>query len=226
MVRHVILTVGRDKNPAWYYEVIRYFKDIPRLAAQVEGAKDWLWALEFHHGGWPHWHLIIEREQRGMITHAWIKESWKYGHVWESPIYGERHWRAIVGYHQSKGYLAGEKKAHQLELPPFLAGRSRVRKFGAKQRPSGDNVPRGTLVKTERAQARPYAERFQGCGEGSRINNNGRWQDSPADCAIITGLSEHYSGARVNGEFDLDAEDASRVIRQAEAYEEESDLYR
>lgn len=216
-VRHVVLTVGRKTNPVHYYEAVRFEKAIPRLIRRVaKDCTDFLWVLEFHRGGWPHWHLLLEREQEGMIGHGVIANEWRYGHVWESRIMSAKHWDAIVGYHKKKGYLAGESKAHQLALPDFLLSRSRVRKFGAK--PSREqNVPRGTSAgrPAGRAKADKYADKFAHCGEGSRINIGGKWTTVAADAAIIRGLAERYLGEPDGPRYYAEEQFSRAVVREA-----------
>lgn len=168
-VRHVILTVGRDRPPAEVFEEIREKRAVAR-GMKALGIARWLWILEFHRGGFPHWHVLAEGKG-GMIGHDNIKSAWSYGHVWESPIKDSEHWRRIMGYHQGKGYLAGEKKAHQLILPPFLLDQNRVRKFGANygaihaaQREEGGGASR---------RSKTYREAQSTCGLSVRIVSGG-----------------------------------------------------
>ena len=221
-VRHVILTVGRDAPPVWYYEVVRYMKDIPRMMSKITpSATRWLWVLEFHRGGYPHWHVIVEKG-RGMIGHDRIEAAWRHGHVWESPITDRRHWGKIIGYHEKSGYIGGDTKGHQIELPDYLMDRSRVRKFGRKQHRGGDNAPRerpvGDRGRTQRAKSESYRQRFSQCGEGARVRVGSQWSYSRADACIINGLAERYLGERVQGEYECEAEYAADVVSQAEAW--------
>ncbi|MBD3389282.1 MAG: hypothetical protein GF414_10385 [Candidatus Altiarchaeales archaeon] len=101
-----------------------------------------------------------------MISKRRIEAGWSRGLVWESYIHGEDHWGAICGYHQSRGYLAGENKKHQLELPDRLKGRSRVRKFGSNV-PRGTKRPGGTRSGKPRKPAASYRERE--CDERSTV---------------------------------------------------------
>jgi hypothetical protein len=225
-VRHVILTVGRERNAAWYYEVIRFLKEIPRTVAVISPhARRWLWVLEFHTGGWPHWHLMIEHGRR-MIGHENIRRRWRWGHVWEARIRDRSHWQRILGYHQQKGYLAGEAKGHQLSLPDYLCSRNRVRKFGRKADPDPTvrDVPRETSsINPPRAAASPYRERFRRCGDGSRVCIDGHWAYEATDAAIIEGLAHHYNGDPVNGEYDCDADVAAYILSQARKAQEQLD---
>ena len=128
-VRHCILTVRREGSPESAFGAVRKNRAIAK-AMEALGTGKWIWILEFHRGGWPHWHVLCENGGK-MVGHERLSAAWKRGHVWESPIRSEDHWKAISGYYKSKGYLAGETKGHQLDLPEYLRCESRVRKFGA-----------------------------------------------------------------------------------------------
>ena len=195
-VRHVILTVGRSRDPGTEFAEVRESRAIARVMS-VLGVDRWIWVLEFHAGGWPHWHVIADTGGR-MLGHAKIKESWGRGHVWESPIRSEAHWGAIVGYHRKKGYLAGESKAHQLELPEYLMAESRVRKFGASFAlscpwPKKANLERGP----RRARARSYRAMLGGCDTETKILVGSRVATVPV------GLSELRAAVRAGAIADL-----------------------
>lgn len=219
VTRHIVLTVGRWSNPLHQYEVVMHEKLLPRLTRKIQAdIGEWLWVLEFHRGGWPHWHLLIE-SPGGMIGKHEIQRLWGRGNCWESYIQNEQHWNAIRGYHKGKGYLAGEPKAHQLELPEYLMGRSRVRKFGGRSgrspvdRPT--DVPRGTSQK--RRKSAPYRHRFAHCGEGSRIEIDGNWSFTSTDYELIRSMADRYLGDRVNGRWEGDPEDQVYALSQAKA---------
>ena len=127
-VRHVVLTVSRDAGPMEAYQKVRGQSRISRVMRAL-GTNRWIWILEFHRGGWPHWHVVADTAGR-MLGHSKIMAAWRCGFVWESPIRDEGHWRQMIGYHNNKGYIGGDDKGHQVELPDYLMGESRVRKFG------------------------------------------------------------------------------------------------
>lgn len=216
-VRHVVLTVKRSIHPAAAYDYIRTYKLIPQLIRDLDlTGQKWIWVLEFHRGGFPHWHLLVESD-RGMIGKARIAEMWTLGLVWESYVKSDAHWGAIVGYHQSKGYLAGESKAHQLELPEWAMGRSRVRKFGGHVR----NVPRGTIENDSPEKVLPqkdrradvtYRDRFLECGNGSRISCSGQWAETPTDYVEAVRIAGSRLQTRGKGAFEGDS---PAVIRTA-----------
>jgi hypothetical protein len=113
-----------------------------------------------------------------MLGKQRIARAWPYGIVWESYIKNAAHWKAIVGYHRKKGYLAGEQKAHQLELPDYLLKNTAVRKFGRPnkgRRTKEPLVSRETIAKKTR-RTRSYEERFAECDTQTSICiNDDRW---------------------------------------------------
>lgn len=218
LVRHIILTCDRKAPPAATYDAIRIGKSIPRLIRSLKlSDRKWIWVLEFHADGYPHWHLLIENRERRMIGHDRIRQEWVWGHVWESPIKGREHWDKIKGYHRHKGYLAGEAKRHQLTLPEHFHDRSRIRKFGGHQKKSA-NVPRGTLAPKTRQQAEPYGERFKTCGDYCRIRIGSQWGLVLEPAAIVQGLADRYLGDMVNGAYEADPDAIAYVLSQVDAY--------
>lgn len=51
---------------------------IPRLL-RLMGIRVWVWVLEFHKSGWPHWHILVDLSERGRLTPADMKRMW---HLW------------------------------------------------------------------------------------------------------------------------------------------------
>jgi len=173
-IRHVVLTVQRKEEPGKVFARIRKKKAIRGTLRKLDLAeRRWLWVLEFHRGGFPHWHLLIETDpgEKGRIGHGRIARAWSEGIVWEDYIRDEAHKRAMAGYARKTGYLAGEQKAHQIELPDYLHSQSRVRKYGRNFNPTPDNrnKVRGTGPKRKRNPARPYAQRLADCNQSCRI---------------------------------------------------------
>jgi len=82
----------------------------------------WIWFLEWHSDGRPHWHLIIESNQYGrfamigqdMIHHYWPVGKW----IHESHISSLEHWHNKVGYFNTHGYFQDDKE-HQTRLPAW-----------------------------------------------------------------------------------------------------------
>lgn len=172
-VRHIVLTVTREVPPEVSFDRVRTSRAVARTMKLLDAGR-WLWVLEWHLGGFPHWHVMAEHD--GMIGKHRIQEVWRKGLVWESYVRNESHWRALVGYHRQKGYLAGESKAHQLVLPEYLQKKSRVRKFGSNFNPFPKNVPCGTSGKKgKKRETAPYARRIAACDSATKINVAGKW---------------------------------------------------
>jgi hypothetical protein len=174
-IRHVVLTVARTEEPSKVFARIRKDRAIARTIRRLDLQESkWLWVLEFHRGGFPHWHLLIEtsRGRGGMIGKRRIQKAWRFGVVWESFVRDEEHKRRMAGYARKTGYLAGENKGHQIELPDYLLGQSRVRKYGSNfnpapppPRPEADRKPTGK----PRKRAKPYSIRFDECNKTCRV---------------------------------------------------------
>jgi hypothetical protein len=92
--------------------------------------KRWVWVLEWHEDGFPHWHVLIETENKGMIGGDFIREYWGMG-LWikESYFKSKEHWNSVVGYFEKKGYFEKGKK-YQSELPAWARVTNlRIRRF-------------------------------------------------------------------------------------------------
>jgi hypothetical protein len=185
MVRQVVLTVSRETDPGIKMAEIRNNRAIPKLIKALGlGERRWLWVLEFHADGYPHWHLFIEnlRGRSGLIGKHRIQKLWKHGHVWESYPKDAKHWGAITGYHRKAGYFAGESKKHQLTLPDYLMDQSRVRKFGSNyqigpKKVSKKKVDQTALAKVESKprMQKPYQDRLKACNTTCKIERAGAW---------------------------------------------------
>lgn len=185
-VRQVVLTVSRETPAATAMEQIRRTRAIPHLIRALGlGTRRWLWVLEFHADGYPHWHLFIEntRGKSGLIGKHKIQRLWGRGHVWESYPKTSNHWGAICGYHRKAGYFAGESKAHQLTLPDYLMDQSRVRKYGSNFTtgiaPKDAKSPTQAPTRRKRAQ-KPYKERLKACNTVCKVCKDGHaWVQAP-----------------------------------------------
>ncbi len=49
---------------------------IARLLARYLHVKSWVWVLEFHKSGWPHWHVVIDLSGRGPIKPHDLRKFW------------------------------------------------------------------------------------------------------------------------------------------------------
>lgn len=143
-VRSIVLTC----DPSWfsdgevaYYELMEK-KAIPQMIHNLnrtlgKGILDWVWILEWHKNGFPHWHLFCEVEKAGyagQIGHSDIQKYWKYGFVHERPIKNQGHWDEYTKYFGKKGYFA-KNKAHQAVLPEWAKFETlkKIRKYGSKR---------------------------------------------------------------------------------------------
>jgi len=201
-VRHVILTVSREYPAQGAYTLIRKHRSIPRLMAALNlKGRQWLWVLEWHADGWPHWHVLVESD-RGMIGKKRIDLEWGWGWSWESYIRDADHWAKIKGYHRSKGYLAGEGKAHQLELPAWLLTESRVRKFSGSQfNPTGyKKAASRSLSRRKRPAA--YADRFASCGDGCKLRVCAQIADTATPYKTAAVIASSNLQPRARGRFE------------------------
>lgn len=195
-VRQVVLTVSRETPAPEAMEEIRRTRAIPHLIRSLGlGTRRWLWVLEFHADGYPHWHLFIEntRGRSGLIGKHKIQRLWGRGHVWESYPKTSDHWGAICGYHRKSGYFAGESKAHQLTLPDYLMDQSRVRKFGSNftLTQGRENIRKDEKTvssprpRPKRVQ-KPYRERLKGCNTTCKVCKGGvSWDTLPLPGSVI-----------------------------------------
>lgn len=202
-VRQVVLTVSRETPAEIAMEEIRKNRVIPNLIRALGlGERRWLWVLEFHADGYPHWHLFIEnlRGRPGMIGKERIQKLWKRGNVWESYPKDAKHWGAICGYHRKAGYFGSENKAHQLTLPEYLLNQSRVRKYASnfKKEVYKEGSP-GTMIADEQSLAKgpgrkrtqkAYRERLKACNTTCKVCKDGAWMSIDAPGSEIREKAE------------------------------------
>jgi hypothetical protein len=193
-VRHIILTLSRGVPPHMAMQQIRYRRSIPKFLAELE-LKKWIWILEFHADGYPHWHILVESPHGGMIGKRKIQRAWGMGNCWESYIKDIKHWKAISGYHCKHGYLAGaDSKKHQLELPKYLEGETKVRKYAYSaslrtpspvSEPSQEDESSINNHRKPKKPCRPYFIRFVECDKTVSIEiDDNKW------CVIPGRLTE------------------------------------
>jgi len=180
--RQVVLTVDRnrfkDGQDAW--ESMNNKKAIANMIwniKRVRGVKvvRWVWVLEWHETGFPHWHVLIETKNKGMIGGDILREYWGMG-IWVKETYfkSKEHWDAIVGYFQKKGYFEKGKK-YQSELPAWaVITNLRIRRFSGSvdsNRPGSYQIStvqknKGEVLKVnaQKKEQEIYEVRFQECG--------------------------------------------------------------
>jgi len=168
--RQIVLTIDRklfkDGREAW--EQVNAHKKIAGLIRNFKRAygikiSKWKWFLEWHRGGFPHWHLFIEVENQGragMIGGNRIRHYWALGWATESYIHNQGHWDYITGYFQKHGYFQSKDKSHQIKLPAWALNEAKL-----KIRRSGSNV-KARQAKSEFIRAMNY---FQKRGDETEI---------------------------------------------------------
>lgn len=146
--RQVVLTVDLKKfdgSGRKAFEFLKSCKAIPQFIHNLKRTSkinvvDWVWVLEWHTDGAPHWHLFIQTIQgkKGKIGNATLLKHWQYGLVFESFIKSKKHWQKFTDYFSANGYFNPKQsterkdKRHQLELPEWAKNYTcRIRKTGA-----------------------------------------------------------------------------------------------
>ena len=151
--------VGEESGYLAYTHIMEH-KYIPQLIHNLnrtKGAKiiDWLWVLEWHRNGFPHWHLYCEVEKSGkagMIGADNIRHYWTAGAIREEYIRNQRHWDSITGYFSKHGYFSKDK-AHQARLPEWAKYDilRKIRKYGCKRQPVTDELVTSQVNKKNKA---------------------------------------------------------------------------
>ncbi len=146
--RHVVLTVDLKKFNGSGQCAFEHLKEIGAINQFIHNLKrtakieivDWVWILEWHSDGAPHWHLFIQTQKGkcGKIGNENLLKHWKYGLVFESYIKSKAHWGKFTSYFGDNGYFDPKSrcetkdKSHQLELPDWANSISyRIRKTGS-----------------------------------------------------------------------------------------------
>lgn len=141
--RHLILTIDRHnfKDGEEAYLHITQKKAIPQLIHNLKRSqgitiRDYVWVLEWHKDGFPHWHVFVDVQKygrEGMIYFDRIQRYWMYGNVQETYFKNEKHWQRLVGYFGKHGYFE-KKKAHQAVLPEWAKAYDRtIKRTGSGQ---------------------------------------------------------------------------------------------
>lgn len=176
-VRHVTLTVDRNQfaNGREAYEQIQNSHKISNFIRNLQVGnkqfpgipiKNWVWVLEWHRDGFPHWHLIIETKagKDGQLGQDRIHYYWNYAKIiHETYFKSEKKWQDFAGYACKVGYLE-KKKEHQAFLPEWaLDSDIKIRKSGAKKLPS--NNPNVEKKPSKVSPRKAYRLIIQKCGE-------------------------------------------------------------
>lgn len=189
-VRMITLTIDREQfsDGEAAYE---HMKKTGAIAAMCRNfvrfagkeIKKWMWILEWHADGYPHWHLVIEMRQSGkqsMIGQEIIHKYWPYGRIREGYVNSQRHWKNISGYLQKRGYLSGgDDKGHQVELPEWAKnyghrikrrGSMRMMKLSSYKVEKSNVVAFGEKFRCVDECARSYKIKLEACGASTKIN--------------------------------------------------------
>jgi len=116
----------------------QFIRDVGRsLASCGIQITNYVWFLEWHRNGFPHWHLFIEVNRvgrKGMLGADRIRHYWPYARiVRESWIRNKKHWDRLTGYVQKNGYLE-KGKGHQIQLPEWTDKLAKApRRYGMMQ---------------------------------------------------------------------------------------------
>jgi hypothetical protein len=127
-----------ENNGERAWDEITYKRGIGNLIknlSRTEGIEivDWIAFVEWHEGGFAHWHLLIEvtdEGKAGMIGRVRVKRYWPWG-IWirEEGIRDEHHWIRMLGYFDTHGYFEGDK-GHQGSLPAWAKdGNRRIKRW-------------------------------------------------------------------------------------------------
>jgi hypothetical protein len=202
-VRHVVLTMRRDGYEGGedaHYEGKRRLRLMIHDLKRTWGVdvKEWVWFLEWHKDGFPHWHLLIlvgSSGAGGQIGYDAIDKYWGLGGVHESYFASAVQWESFTGYFKKTGYLE-KGKAHQGKLPVWGEGRKSLRRCGGSfnlGRGKNVSVTLIEILKDNNALKRVvsslgYAIENCGCScEISYRREDGLWsrwvhQDIPYEC--------------------------------------------
>lgn len=152
--RTVTLTIDRDrfKDGEEAYYQIKNDEAISQFMHNLSRTENiritqYVWVLEWHEDGFPHWHLFIEtnkKDKASKIGGEKLRKHWKYGKwVKEDYIKNKGHWKQFTEYFENKGYFNPKKrevrenkdKTHQLELPEWAKNKPnknlKIRKWGS-----------------------------------------------------------------------------------------------
>lgn len=214
--RQIILTIDRNLFnsglQAWTtVREGRLVAEMMKNLKRVVGLKfeDWVWILEFHEDGFPHWHLFVQVDKpgaEGMIGGDLLRKYWGLGRVIEIPIYSRSHWYSVFGYFEKHGYFHDEMKTYQAMLPEWgLKFEGIIKKYSSMLLPLVDGELRQTKEKVRRLfgktrKKRMYEVILEECGKKSRVMVKG-WGIS-VDMIVDTPykkLRENLSGQYVEG---------------------------
>ena len=191
--RQIILTVDPksfNRSGEEAYTEIKARESISQFVHNLQRTskvqiKDWVWVLEWHKNGMPHWHVFIETKEgkAGMIGNKTLLKHWNYGLVMESYIKSQKHWDKFTKYFKENGYFNPKScvtikdKSHQLELPVWAKEATyQIRKTGSKninnvnkckhiEQINAEDIEQEKKPSRTRQTGRKYKEILDTCGQ-------------------------------------------------------------
>lgn len=212
-VRHVVLTVKREifGSAKEACDFVRSNRLIANLIWNLRrtvgvGVNDWLWMLEFHVDGWPHWHVILEVEntgRAGMIGGDVLRKYWLDGSmVFEWYVKNGEHWDNILGYLGTAGYF-GESKDHQIMLPEWALNEiNKIRRWGSKVGKVVHKVIEG-VKGTSRGvrKMRAYRVILESCGKSTWVQIDADFFNEGGGVFARIDVEYAWLRSNLNGEY-------------------------
>ena len=221
--REIVLTVDPERFKDGE-EVYNYVKDNKLIVGfirnlkrgkKVKIGKEWVWEykpvritkymwfLEWHKNGFPHWHVFIETIEYGrfsriggnMIRHYWPLARW----VKENFFRSQEHWDSQVGHFQKNGYFHKDKK-HQTRLPRWALDRSGIRIRRSCHSRRGEGNGKGMIEQEPDIDEGLLIDRLTGeiLEPGSMT-----YRERLALCGTRTSLKIYMANKEIDGVFDI-----------------------
>ena len=196
--RHVVLTADKKKFSGASQCAYETLRDREALSQFIHNLKrtakikivDWVWILEWHTDGAPHWHMFIQTEKgkKGQIGNEALLKHWKHGLVFESYIKSKKHWSRFTSYFGANGYFdphsgcESKDKSHQLELPEWakkvtykirktssMNKKDRVKNISKEieKKEIGDDFIEDQKENTSKNDPKTYQEILDSCGQST-----------------------------------------------------------
>lgn len=182
----------RSPEDSWRFVTERGY--IRRLMGRL-GIGVWVWVLEFHKSGWPHWHILADVSEVGRVDlvqawHLW-RDTWKLGGL---DLQAKKRFQdATHAVMYITKYLTKPAESYP---EWFLAGCGRRMCQGSQR---VGRLTRGRAVtdekdgdEVERREGRPLIDRMAECGEASLVVGryvNRRTGEERKDCLATVNVS-------------------------------------
>jgi hypothetical protein len=169
--RQIVLTIDRNQytDGEQAYLDVTQGKKINQLVHNLKRTtgitiRDYVWVLEWHKDGFPHWHVFVDVEKKGAsgkIHFENINRYWTIGSVNESYFKSYQHWQRIVGYFGKHGYF-DKGKAHQARLPEWAKSYKRtIKRSGSGQIQCAYKTPEVKKKEKEKKEMRKETARYE-----------------------------------------------------------------